>query len=191
MFDSKVDKDGKEITADGKPSVMVGERVMDNVLSEVSLSEDKKRIIFAFKQTNRAVFNYSFFGPGDPEGEYYAQNMANLKKSLLHIATKIVTEEEFWTAITGATTFEEFANSLISKIYSKGIGSKFNLKIVYSRKESGDYPSFPRFPNFIEKGNSETSTFSTNAEYDFYKRSSAPVTPENPSTEGTTSADIF
>lgn len=169
MFGSKTDASGKQLTADGKAPILVGERVMDNTLKSVTLSEDKSRIIFEFTQKNGATFKASFWAP--KEGEYFETNLDTLKRNMLHISTKIVTEQEFWDAVANTSSFEEYANVLITRIFSRGLGKKFNLKITYKRTDDGDIPTFPRYPNFIEKEGTEPSTFSTNPDYDFYTRS--------------------
>ena len=181
MFGSKVNSEGKDINADGRTPVLVGERVMDNVLQDFKFNDDKTKLILEFKQTNGAIFSPSFMSPR--EGN--SKDLDNLKRNMLHICTKIVSEDEFWATVANTTSFEEYINAIMNKILVKAKGKQFNLKIIHYN----NYASFP-FPNFIEKGDTVESTFNT-GKNDVYVRTATTDAASASSAAAPATTNIF
>lgn len=202
MFGSNKKADGTEINANGKTPVLVGEKVEGNVFVEAKWYNDEhKSFVISFKQTNGAIFTHRFNRP-NPESASFEKSLEYLNTQMLHIATKVMSEQEYLAAVAGSSDFETFVTKLIAGVFSKMVGKTFNLKITY-KYETGDdgkvysLPQLPLFPNFIEPGDTKECTFSTNPSYDFYVRKTNTTSASEanglaaPATPTATGDDIF
>ncbi len=169
-YGSNVDKDGKELRSNGAAPILTGERVSGCKLVSFDFAKEENgdaistRAEFKFLQPNGATFTFSVMD----STEDWAIDTTN--RSVLHICTKIVSEEEYYASISGAANFVEFVTKVKEKIISKVGDKKFTLKIIYKlNKNKGKYyPGFPTFPSFIELDGTIPSTLSTNPQYDLY-----------------------
>jgi hypothetical protein len=194
MFGTNKKSDGSDISTEGKTPVLVGERVLGNVFTGARwYNEDHKSFVIEFKQTNGATFTHRFNRP-NKDSVAFEKSVDFLNTQMLHIATKVMTEQEYLTAVSLPSDigddvyvkFEAFVNKLFTNVFSKMMNKVYNLKITY-RFETGEdgkiysLPQLPLFPSFIEKGDTTESLFSTNPTYDFYERKT--ISKEVPSTE--------
>lgn len=165
-FGSKTGADGNPIKADSsKRAVLIGEAVAGNKLVYIGLDADKEgntlsnRACIKFEQANGAIFKYNLF----EREEDWAVEKVN--SDILHIATKIVPEAEYYAAVNTANNFSDFITKAGELIMSKVGDRRFTLKIVYSKN---NFPTFPKYPNFIELDGTTPSTLSSNPQYDRY-----------------------
>ena len=169
MYGSRVDHEGNTLQGDSSfvPAV-AGPKVKGNVLAYIGLGKDQNgntvedRLILEFTQANGATFRQSYTKPSEEAD--VAWQKTNLERHLLHIATKVSTEDEWFSAIE-ANSFEDYVSKVAAFLMPKMKGKKYTLKITYNAK---GYMGFPLFPNFIEDDTQEPSTLSTNSKYDLY-----------------------
>jgi len=173
-YGSNTDTEGREIT-DGSsfisPIVGTPEKpyVENCKLEKVELSEDETRASFTFKQSNGSTVNHSeFSGTEDWQIE-------NTNKRVKHICSKIVTGEEYQTAVGGASNFVDFINKIITLINGKYTDLTFRIKFIYNKN---GYVSIPQFPNFIENMTvlENETTIRYNPKYDIFIRPIADAT---------------
>tara|TARA_R110002126_G_scaffold47605_3_gene133354 strand:+ start:5990 stop:6556 length:567 start_codon:yes stop_codon:yes gene_type:complete len=176
MYGSRVDAEGKAIQGDSSfvPAV-AGERVVGNTLVSIGLAEDKDgntvetRATLLFKQANGGNVRVTLFEA--TEGWQFD----NLNKQIKHLATKVMTEEEYYAGLEAGgapSNFTEFINKVAALIMPKAAGKVFTMKFVYKN----GYLSVPSFPNWI--ANPENAdTLSTNAKYDKYVAEEASAAP--------------
>ena len=172
MYGSRTDKDGNVISANGANPILVGERVVGNKIVSLTMATDQNgnpvenRATLTFQQSNGATFTHSFWD----SQEDWAVRQVN--REMLHICTKIVTEEEYYAIVEehGDGTFKGWVSAVANHILPKAADTTFTLKIVYKENTTSGkwYPNFPKFPNFIEKDGTTPSTLSTNPKYDIY-----------------------
>jgi hypothetical protein len=169
-YGSRTDESGKEIKAGGRNPILVGEKVPGNTVESLEFKKDENDNVdyskceLKFKQSNGAIFTHVFM---DSE-ERWAIDKTN--RELLHIATKVMSEEDYYAQMGTSNSFQEYMEKYKQVVFPKLKGQKFTLKITYRVSKNGKaYPSFPGFPNFIEKDGTTPSTLSTNPKYDFYK----------------------
>lgn len=176
-YGSNKDANGEALKANGNAPILVGEKVDGNQMVSFGFkvnedeSVDYSKAELKFKQKNGAVFTHTFM-----DGEE-AWMIDKVNREALHIATKVMKEEEYVKAVGESDSFQTWMQKVINVLTPLLTGKKFTLKIVYriSKKNGKGYPSFPGFPNFIELDGTSPSTLSTNAKYDFYE---APVVTE-------------
>lgn len=180
--------EGVDLSTDGLKQIQVGQCVEGNTITSLEMAEDQngnvneKRAVLTITQSNGAKFSHSLFDSEEAWGQ------DQVKKELLHICTKIVTKAEYEVIISGVTSFLSFITAIKDSIIPLAEGKLFNMKIVYKKSGNGKwYPSFPKFPSFVELAGTTPSTLTTNPIYDFYQQ---PVPTEMP-TVTATSADIF
>jgi len=189
MYGSRTNSEGAAITeAGGYLSPMVGPAVTGNKLVYIGLDKDEngevktpKAAIVSFEQTNGAVFSHKWF---DGQENW---RIDELNANMLHICSKIVTEEEYYEAVSGSASFDDLLNNINSKIFPKARGMEFTLKIVYTKRASGKYyAAVPKskWPKWIENAAVVTtpgSTFRHNEGYDIYEMPKiSEVTDEQP-----------
>lgn len=171
MYGSNIDENGKELRANGTMPLLTGERVVGHVIEKLARATDQNGVELPnrweihFRQSNGKLFVYTFFDSAE------AWAIAKLNRTMLHICTKIVSEEEYYTVVSGSANFTEFMTRIATNIIPKATGKTFTLKIVYLLdKNSGkSYAKFPNFPNFIELDGTTPSTLKTDPKYDFYE----------------------
>jgi len=172
MYGAKTNKDGVAISANGSSPILTGECVTGNKLVSLEMAKDQNgnvvtnRATLTFQQNNGATFTHSFW----QAQEEWAIEQVN--REMLHICTKIVSEEEYYNVIEthGDGSFPGFIKAIAENIIPKSNGTTYSLKIVYKENKSNGkwYPNFPKFPNFIEVDGTTPSTLSTNGKYDVY-----------------------
>ncbi len=172
-YGSNTDSEGREIT-DGSSftNPVVGNPAKPYVenckLEKVELSDDETRASFVFKQPNGSTVTHSeFSGTEDWQIE-------NTNKRVRHICSKIVTGDEYSTAVEGSTNFVDFINKVINLLNGK-YNNEFRVKFIYNKN---GYVSLPQFPNFIENMTTpeNETTISYNAKYDVFIRPVADAT---------------
>lgn len=182
MYGSKTDAEGKEIQANGASPLMTGERVAGHEMVYFGPAKDMNgnilpnRFEIHFRQTSGRLFVYSFFD----STEGWAIEQTN--RTMLHIFSKVVTEEEYYGVVNGSTSFNDFMTRVQTTIFPKASGKRFTLKIVYIQdKTSGKfYAKFPKYPNFVELDGTTPTTLSTNPKYDIYTIPAATSAPGAP-----------
>jgi len=188
-YGSKVNSEGKSITADGFSPIMVGERVVGNKIKGVefaknedtSINEDRAFIII--EQTNGAEYRHMLTNSDNVK----AQDIAN--RTVLHLATKFMTEEEYYAALANPSSFKEFVTALKDRVFPRAVGKTFTMKFTYRQNGDKFYAGFPTFPNFVELDGTTPSGLSTNPKFDIYET----PTRSNvaPPTEATSEDDVF
>lgn len=190
MYGSRVDSEGKAIQGDSSyVSPVAGERVEGNTLESIALAEDKdgntieNRAVVTFKQANGSFVRWTLFEATEQ------WQFDNLNRGVKHLATKLMTEEEYYAGLEAGgapTNFVAFINKLASLLMPRAAGKLFTMKFVYKN----GYVTVPSFPNWIALPEN-ADTLSTNAKYDKY-------TPEEETSEETivgaapqTSSDVF
>lgn len=176
-FGSKTNSKGEAIKANGTAQIIVGQCVQGNTIDYFGMSKDQNGnpsetvAEIRFKQSNGATFSKKFFAPGADQD----WAVDNLNRDMLHICTKIVPEEEYYSSVANSGDFAGFIKAIASKIVPKAAGKTFSLKIVYRENKNQNspgfgswFPSFPNFPNWIEVDGTTPSTFNTNPKYDYY-----------------------
>jgi hypothetical protein len=173
MYGSRVDAEGKAIQGDSSfVAGVAGERVVGNTIQSIGLATDKEgnvvenRATIEFKQASGKVVRWTVFEATEP------WQFDNLNKNIKHLATKVMTEEEYYAGMEAGGTpanFQAFINKVSALIMPKAAGKVFTMKFVYKN----GYLSIPSFPNWIATPEN-ASSLTTNAKYDFY-------TPEVPS----------
>jgi hypothetical protein len=176
MYGSRTNSEGGAITEAGsylRP--IVGPVVTGNELIYIGLDKDadgninNKAALVSFKQSNGAIFSHKWF-----DGEE-GWRIDELNANMLHICSKIVTEEEYYEAVSGSSSFEELLNNINTKIFPKAKGMVFTLKIIYTKRSSGKYyAAVPKskWPKWMENAAVVTvpgSTFKHNEGYDIYE----------------------
>lgn len=167
MYGSKVDGSGKEIQGDSTYlSPVAGERVEGNTLVSIGLAKDKDdnvidtRANIVFQQANGAQVRLTLF-------EAVEQwQFDNLNKQVKHLATKLMTEEEYYAGINagGAPTgFQDFIAKISNLFMPLAAGKLFTMKFIYKN----GYVSVPSFPNWIALPEN-ADTLTTNPKYDKY-----------------------
>ena len=177
MYGSRVDEKGQAIQGDSSyVQPVAGERVEGNVLESIGLAQDKDgntietRATLTFKQKNGALVKIALF-----EGSEGWQ-IANLNKTIKHLATKVMTEEEYYAGIEAGgapSNFVEFINKVSSIVMPKAAGKVFTMKFVYKK----GYLTIPTYPNWIALPEN-ADTLSTNAKYDSYVKEEPTETPK-------------
>jgi len=171
-YGNTTDENGKSLITARE---LVGECVKGNEIVSFGLAEGTdKRAVLTFKQSNGYMLNISFFDSDKETG------IKILNTNILHICTKLVSQEEYNEAVKDVSSFADFINKLEEKVFSPNYGKKLDLKIIYKQNTSNGnwYAVFPSFPPFAaEDGKGK---FTTNPQYDIY------VKPAPPSTTGTT-----
>lgn len=179
-YGSKTNADGKSITGNGRSPIIVGQNVTGNKLMDICPATDQNgemvqgRWAMKFLQSNGATFQHMIFD----SDQDWAIDRTN--QQILHIATKMISEEDYYAAIGSPANFDGFMRAVSAALMPASAGKLFTLKITYNK--SG-YPGFPSFPNFIELDGTAPSTLSTNPKYDMY------TVPEGDSAEEATTAD--
>lgn len=198
MYGSRTNSEGAVITeAGGYLKPIVGPVVTGNELIYIGLDKDAdgninpKAALVSFKQSNGAIFSHKWF-----DGEE-SWRIDELNANMLHICSKIVTEEEYYEAVSGSSSFEDLLNNINTKIFPKAKGMVFTLKIVYTKRSSGKYyAAVPKskWPKWIENAAVITvpgSTFKDNPTYDIYEIPQATdVANENPTMEAKPVSDL-
>lgn len=179
-YGSNKDANGEAIKANGGSPILVGEKVKGNEVVSFAFKKneetgeiDNTKVELKFKQSNGAIFTHTFMDGSE------AWMIDKINREVLHIATKVMDEEEYVKAVGESDSFQAWMTKVIAVLTPKLTGKKFTLKIVYriNKKNGKGYPSFPGFPNFIELDGTTPSTLSTNPKYDIYE-APTPVTTE-------------
>ena len=190
MYGSKVDGSGKEIQGDSTYlSPVAGERVEGNTLVSIGLAEDKDgnivdtRANIVFQQTNGAQVRITLF-------EAVEQwQFDSLNKQVKHVATKLMTEEQYYTGINagGAPTgFQDFIAKVSGLLTPLAAGKLFTMKFVYKN----GYVGVPSFPNWIALPEN-ADTLTTNPKYDKYIKEEPTDVAEESVAGVSTSSDVF
>ena len=190
MYGSKVDGSGKEIQGDSTYlSPVAGERVEGNTLVSIGLAEDKDgnivdtRANIIFQQDNGAQVRITLF-------EAVEQwQFDSLNKQVKHVATKLMTEEQYYTGINagGAPTgFQDFIAKVSGLLTPLAAGKLFTMKFVYKN----GYVGVPSFPNWIALPEN-ADTLTTNPKYDKYIKEEPTNVAEGPVAGVPTSSDVF
>lgn len=152
-YGSNVGADGKPISADeNRLTPIVG--ILDNVKIKdtFEISEDGGTASITFIQENGAEVTHKEWSSDDPS------NIEETNKRVKHICTKIVSEQEYTTAVSGATGFGDFFNRVSNLLRGKTNGL-FRMLFHYNKK---GYVTVPRFPNFIESMDVKVSKITMN-----------------------------
>lgn len=188
MYGSRLDSKGEAIQENSQYATPVaGERVEGNVIEAISLAEDKEgnivetRANVVFKQANGAAVRWTIFEATED------WQFDSLNRNIKHLATKLMTEEEYYAGIEkgGAPSdFVGFIDKLSKLILPKAEGKVFTIKFVYKK----GYVSIPSFPNWIALPEN-ADTLSTNAKYDKYVKEEP--TAEEDVASSTVGTDVF
>ena len=168
-YGSKTNAEGVDLNSDGKMPIMTGEQVTGNVLTEITMATDKdgatldNRAVVRFKQSNGSTFSQMYFD----SDQDWAIDRTN--QQFLHIATKIVTEDQYFAAVSTATGFPDFIAKVGALLLPASAGKTYTLKISLRENDGNYYPTFPNYPNFIEADGTTPTTLSTNPKYDVYE----------------------
>jgi len=167
MYGSRVDAEGKTIQGDSSfVAGVAGERVEGNTIQSIEFAKDKDgnvidtRAVVTFKQANGALVRWTIFEATEP------WQMDNLNKSIKHLATKVMTEEEYYAGLElggSPSSFQDFIKKVSALIVPKAAGKLFTMKFVFRN----GYLTIPSFPNWIATPENANS-LSTNPKYDFY-----------------------
>ncbi len=141
MYGSKLTSDGKAINAD-ENRVIPGVGIVDNceIKTGFELNEDNSVASITFTQGNGSEVTHKEWKNDD------AQSIDGINRRVKHICTKLVTENEYDTAVAGSSSFPDFFNRVNALIDGKTSG-KFRMIFHYNNK---GYVTVPRYPNFIE-----------------------------------------
>lgn len=169
-YGSRTNADGSTVSGDGKMPVMTGERVGPCTLIEAGMQvgddgAQTGRGVLKYSQPNGAVFTKMFFENTDD----WAVEETN--RQLLHIAKRVMSEDDYYNAIAGATNFTQFMTQAGAAIKAASEGKEFDMKIILKKNSKGEwFPNIPKYPNFIEISGAENSTLSTSGKgYDIYE----------------------
>ena len=188
MYGSRLDSKGEAIQENSQYATPIaGERVKGNTLESIALAEDKDgnivetRANVVFKQANGSTVRWAIFEARED------WQFDSLNKNIKHLATKLMTEEEYYAGIEkgGAPSdFVSFIDKLSKLLVPKAKGKLFTIKFVYKK----GYVTIPSFPNWIALPENESS-LTTNPKYDKY-------VPEEPTAEeevasSTVGSDVF
>lgn len=181
-YGSKVDAEGKVIAADSQfTPITAGERNPGFKFVGFEIPEgieNRANVVF---EKNGKEFRQTIFN-SDQE---WAQAAAS--RTILHIATKMGNEEDYYKAIgTEGDSFENWVKRANGYMTKASKDKTFTLKIVYNTR---GYLSFPKFPNFIELDGTNPSLLSTNPKYDSYIKPQGTEAPA-PVTAGGTTDDL-
>ena len=170
-YGSKTDSEGNALRAEGNIPVITGERVEGNEFVSLEMAKDKdgnlmeNRSVLTIKQSNGASFRVMFF---DSEEDWAIKGT---NEAMLHICTRIMSEEEYYAAIAGSSSFQAFMTAIGTKVIPQAAGKKYTMKIILKHNKSADawFPNFPKFPNYVElDGTNPTTIGKTNPKYDIY-----------------------
>jgi len=173
IYGSRTNAEGEAHRGDGRMPVMTGERVVGCTLKEITMAVDDNdqvipnRAVVRFQQPNGGTFQQMYF----ESDQDWAIDRTN--QQFLHLATKMVTEDQYYVAIGDATSFSDFIAKVSGALMPASQGKSFTLKIALRESNGSYFPTFPNYPNFIELDGTMPSTLSTNAKYDFYEAPSA------------------
>jgi cell division protein FtsI/penicillin-binding protein 2 len=172
-YGSKVDSTGKEVSGDSSfVQAVTGERIVGNTIKSIGLAKDKDgnivetRATIEFKQSNGATVRLTLFEAKED------WQFDQINRTAKHLATKVVTEEQFYAAVANASDFPSFIKALSDLIMPASAGKVFTMKFVYNN----GYVSVPKFPNWIAAPEN-ADTLSTNAKYDKYTAEEATPAP--------------
>lgn len=190
MYGSRVDSKGQAVTSDSSyVAAETGERVQGNTIASIGLAKDKEgntvetRATIEFQQASGAKVRWTLFEPQEGEGNEWQKDA--LERNIKHVATKVMTEDQYYTALeTGGSpqNFQEFIAKLATIILPAAAGKVFTMKFVYIN----GYVTVPKFPNWITTPDNE-DTLSTNPRYDKYVAEA----PSEAPAEGTADGDTF
>lgn len=174
-YGSKTNSTGESIRANGTAPILVGEKVIGNSIEYFGLSKDQDGnpipniAEIRFRQSNGAVFTKKFWEPSEDWA------IDNLNRDMLHICTKIVSENEYYAAVEGTKSFGAFIEAIKTKVMPKAAGKTYTMKIVYLENKKEGSPSkgqwfagLPKFPSWIELDGTIPSSLTTNPKFDFY-----------------------
>tara|TARA_R110002020_G_scaffold22721_3_gene76419 strand:- start:187 stop:753 length:567 start_codon:yes stop_codon:yes gene_type:complete len=167
MYGSRVDEEGKEIQGDSSfVQAKAGERVAGVKLASIGLATDREgntienRANIIFEQEGGAKVFVTLFEATE-DWQFKAINT-----KIKHIATKLMTEEEYYTALNAGGSpggFGEFIAKISSIFMPLAEGKVFTMKFVYLK----GYLTVPNFPNWMALPGNE-DTLSTNPKFDKY-----------------------
>jgi hypothetical protein len=190
MYGSRVDSEGKAIQGDSAfVAPETGERVQGNTIASIGLAKDKEgntvetRATIEFQQASGAKVRWTLFEPQEGEGNEWQKTA--LERNVKHMATKVMTEDEYHSAMeagTPAEDFQSFISKLAQIILPAAAGKVFTMKFVYNN----GYVTVPKFPNWITTPDNE-NTLSTNARYDKYEAEA----PSEAPAAGTANSNVF
>jgi len=172
-YGSRTNSEGEAHRGDGRMPVMTGERVVGCTLQAIEMAKDDNgqvipgRAVVRFTQPNGSTFQQMYF----ESDQDWAIDRTN--QQFLHLATKMVTEEEYYAAIGTAASFSDFIAKVSGALMPASQGKGFTLKIALRESNGNYFPTFPNYPNFIELDGTMPSTLSTNPKYDFYEAPAA------------------
>jgi hypothetical protein len=141
-YGSKVTSDGKPISADDtRIAPIVG--IVDDceIKTYFELNDDSSVATITFGQPNGSEIKHKEWNNEDDE-----KSIDDTNRRVKHICTKVMAENEYHSAVEGATGFVDFFNR-VNKALNDKIGGKFRMIFHYNNK---GYVTIPRYPNFIE-----------------------------------------
>ena len=173
MYGSRTDSKGQAVTGDSAYLAPVtGERVEGNTIASIGLATDKDgntletRATVEFQQASGAKVRWTIF---EAQEDW---QFDSLNRNVKHLATKLMTEDEYYAGIGAPADFPSFINALSALIMPKAAGKVFTMKFVYNN----GYVTVPRFPNWIATPEN-ANTLSTNPKYDKYEPEEASEAP--------------
>ena len=98
---------------------------------------------FEFTSTEGSKLNH-FEWPIDTNNEGWEKKLQSQMKRVKHIMTKFMDEEKI---IINATSFDDFAKTVITLLGNTYVGKKLRVKTVYSYN---NYVSIPKYVPFVE-----------------------------------------
>lgn len=161
---------GPSSTKEGAPKALIFE--FKQKLEDGSLASFR-HLEFAVDQSRETLNAEKYYErlvkagktPEDPKPvfiqKYVKSVFTNLSSRVKHIMSKYIPEKD--TLITGVTTFEQFSNAVVSKLGNSYVDVKVRLKLIFNSK---DYPTFPKYPNFIELQTDAASALKINPKKD-------------------------
>ena len=188
MYGSRLDSKGEAIQENSQyTNPVAGERVKGNTIESIGLAEDKDgnivetRANVVFKQANGSTVRWTIFEATED------WQFDSLNKNIKHLATKLMTEEEYYAGIEAGgapTDFVSFIDRLSKLLVPKAAGKVFTIKFVYKK----GYVTVPTFPNWIALPENE-NTLTTNPKYDKYVKEEP--TAEEDVASSTIGTDVF
>ena len=202
QYGSRVDSSG-EVIKDNEVRLrpVAGEKVEGNTIVSIGMDKDKdgnptsNRAAVEFKQANGTVVKWSIFEPQpsteriiDKFGKEVGNNdwqLDKMNKNIRHLATKIVSEDEYFAAIEangGPKSFVDFINRVSKVLMPEVAGKLFTMKFVYLK----GYVSIPNFPHWIATPDNTDALITTKSDSYVPEKPSA-----TPLTKAVSSPDAF
>ena len=121
----------------------ISENVEMTGVSVDTASNGNAFLKFAFKSEEGSSLNH-FEWPIDTNNEGWEKKLQSQMKRVKHILTKFMEEDKI---IINATSFDDFAKTVITLLGNSYVGKKLRVKTVYSYN---NYVSIPKYVPFVE-----------------------------------------